>query len=163
YLNALRANLDCAVDVYSYLYEMDRGFYRERVQPKLDKGRQDPGKLFASPIDRPFFERLRKEATFLKCAEVRIADGKEAKCFTFRKAFTYVCRPSPKAKEAFDTAFYGLTVKAAVQVAPHRRELRLKLTQEVTDLARIEKQTLDGGGDEKLILETPKLVESSSS
>jgi hypothetical protein len=163
YLNALRRNFDCAVDLNAILYEVDLGFYEKQLQPKLVKGRQGPAKPFASPVDEELAKKLQKQAILVKSSKVRIAEGKETQCFSLRKAITYISQPSPKGKVTFDTAFYGVRVKAAVAVAPDRRTVRVKLTQEVTDLVKIEKETMEGEGKKEYLLERPEFVESSSS
>jgi hypothetical protein len=156
-LTTLRRATDLAVDVQSDVYEVDRGFYEKHFQSGVEKGRQGPGKPFAGALDGGL-NRLRKEGTLVKSNQVRIANAKEAGCISVRKAFTYVSRPGRKGKEEFDTAFYGFRVQAAVKVSADLRYVRLKLTQNTTDLVAIESEK-DGGQ----VVERPKLEEASSS
>jgi hypothetical protein len=156
-LTSLRGLADLAVDVQSDVYEVDRGFYEKHFQPAVEKGRQGPGKPFAAALDGGL-DRLRKEGTLVKSNQVRIANTKEAGCISLRKAFTYVSRPARRGKEDFATAFYGFRVQAAVTVSADRRFVRLKLTQDTTNLVEIE--TLNDDGQ---VLERPKLEEASSS
>jgi hypothetical protein len=156
-LTSLRGLTDLAVDVQSEVYEVDRAFYEKHFQPAVEKGRQGPGKPFARALDGGL-DRLKKEGTLVKSNQVRIANTKEAGCISLRKAFTYVSRPARRVKEDFDTAFYGFRVQAAVTVSTDRRFVRLKLTQDTTNLVEIE--TLKDGGQ---VVERPKLEEASSS
>ncbi|HKB42122.1 MAG TPA: hypothetical protein VKD72_37190 [Gemmataceae bacterium] len=163
-LKTLRHLSDLAVVFWADLYEVDRAFYRNHLEPVLAPR---PGeKLFAVSVEDAIGTKLRNQSKPLKESRVMIANGKEGVFFSLRNGFTYLARartPGRDEQDVTGTGFQGVTFRADVSVSADRRSVRLKMSQKATELREIVKKTiLDPNTKKKEQVETPRLVSSST-
>jgi hypothetical protein len=164
-LTALRRLADCAVVLEGELYEVDRDFYKKEIEPRLEGAASS--KRFATPIEDDVAKRLRAKAVRLNTNKVTIPNGSESKLLSSRKAFTYVAKlkgGNRKLDEILGTGFYGVSFQARVVVSADRQSVRLNLTQHVTDLIDIKKETaVDPETGQEGRIEVPHLLHTSVS
>jgi hypothetical protein len=165
-LAALRRLTDLAVVVKAELYEIDRGFYEKQIGAKLGKDLASEGHRFALPIDEGEVKKFRKQAMLLRSNQVTIGNAQEAEFFSLRKAVLYRAKHRPaanKTNEIYETTFPGMSFQAHVVVSADRRRVRMKIRQQVTDLAGMRKEKVDDPQTGlEITVETPKLRELST-
>jgi hypothetical protein len=166
-LTALRRLADCAVVLEGELFEVDRDFYKKEIEPRLGDGASSPGKRFATPIEDDVAKRLRAKAVRVNTNKVTIPNGSESKFLSSRKAFTYAAKLKGAARrpdESLGTGLYGVSFQARVVVSADRQSVRLNLTQHVTDLIDIKKETaVDPETGQEGRIEVPQLLHTSIS
>jgi hypothetical protein len=156
-LGVLRRRVGLAVDLHGDLYELDRAVYEKDLRPWLGKGPQGLGSAPAAVIEDDVAALLKKRATHLRSGRARVAPGRAAPFLSARQAFTYLARPGVQ-----DTAFHGLTLRAAVNVTGDRRRVRLALTQDVTELVEVRKRdAVDPETGNEVKVDDPDLVRTS--
>lgn len=156
-LAALRRLNDLAVDVRAELYEVERGVFDKTFKPKLEGGRKAADRLVPAVIEDALADQLRKKATRLRSGEVRIAPGREARLLSERRALTYAADPAGSG-----TVLVGMTCQVSGTVTADRRQVRLRLTEQVTDLLGLKEQSrVDPNTGKEVTVEHPELAESS--
>jgi hypothetical protein len=164
-LSVFRRQMDCAVDVQAVLYEIDRPYYDKEIKSKVSRKKEDLGKGLPIPVEEAVLKKLSGKAAASRSNQIRIGDYKEVKIFSLRKAFTYTEKPYSKPRgpqDVLGVGMRGVTVQARAMVSPDRRFVRMKITQQVTDLVGMWKhRAVDLDAEKEVTVETPKLVESS--
>lgn len=164
-LKALRRLTEIAVVFESELHEVEPASYKKHIEPLLRGGPAQADRGFAVVAKDEVEAGLRKLGKPLKWAKVTAPVGKETAFFSLRTAFTYQAKPKSAtrpADEVHASAFHGVTFRAHVGVSPDRRFVRLKLTQKVTDLLGLDRETvLDRATGKRVTIEVPRLFESS--
>jgi hypothetical protein len=162
-LDALRRAADLAVDLRGDLYEVDRAFYDREVKPKLRAAAAGGELRLAGVVPAELAQRLAKQGRLVKFAQERLAVGRESPFLSWHRATTYLARPGrdAKAAESLEVVLTGVAVRAAAAVSADRRQVVLKLTQQVTDLLALQKQPRAGAeGGQPRFVELPDLARS---
>ena len=144
-LKALRRLTDVAVDVSCQLYEADRRFLDKERPPPAGKARQESGgRLLPYVLSDAAAGKLGPKAIPGKSGKARLGNDREADIFSLWKGFAY--RGVPHREQPLqspdETGFHGFTVRAQAAVTADRREVRLRLTEECTDLLGIGKRSV---------------------
>jgi hypothetical protein len=159
-LEALRRINDMAVVLECDCFEVDRKFYAREIEPLLPKAAQKPGLRQAVEVEDALIELLRKKAADLKSTRQRVANNKEAALFSSRRAFTFTQKPG---EQGHGIGFQGLSVRARVTITPDRREVRLKLTQQRTELlGLIPQRGFNPANNQEVTLEIPNLANQTT-
>jgi len=168
-LAALRRLVDCAVVVDARLYEVDKDFYTKELEPVLMGGMAESGDLVTTVLERTTVAKIRKEGTPRAENKVTIPDGQESLCFSQRTAFNYRTTPDAKqAMPAYGSGLQGFSCRAAVTVSKDRRQVRIKITRNLTELINIKKDTafdreaFDLETEKEIPVEIPNLRNSSA-
>ena len=94
-----------------------------------------------SPKGESLFKRLEKQTLILDGEEVTIDNGQESALLSRHRVVR--CLPNPdqvrRGEKDPQTVLEGISFLGTVQSTPDRRFVRLKLTEKVTELQRIEK------------------------
>lgn len=161
FVQAMRRWNDVAVVLRSELCEIDAKFFQKTIKPKLAGTR--PGLL----VNDALLVQLRNEAAALQHNTLTIADRRETASFSWKKAILYVAKPhagANKPADAFDVVSPGLAFRTGVALTPDRRRVRLRITQEVTELVKMRKKTaMDAEMGKETTIEVPDLARSSTS
>jgi hypothetical protein len=154
-LDALRRQMDIAVELEVRLIEVDLAVFAREVRPRL-------GKEAVAEVDEDFARRLLKKAVVLRLQRTMIANGKEAQALALRQAVPY--RPAPaEGKGEVAVVFHGLTLRATAVVSADRRSVRLRLAQHAARLVAVRQRSrFDLARGEVVEYEEPELAESSS-
>jgi hypothetical protein len=156
-LAALRRLADLAVVVEVKLYEVNRTWYKENLEGWLKKGE--------AAVPEETVQALAKNGQVIQTNKVTILPGQGATILSRRRAIAYEGSPAD-AKAWADTlkpAFVGLVCKAEVSVTPDRRFVRLKLTQQVSELVKLARETgVHPATGQQLTYEDPRIAEVSA-
>jgi hypothetical protein len=172
-LEALRRLDDLAVMLESQLYEVDRDFYEQVVEPELSRAPLIQGKRCGSVISGPPLEQIVTQGSKIKHGTALVVpNGETVRLASLRRVLTgsaYVPgkpttpAPPPLAEEAAkNLAWAGVTVKGTIVVTADRRYVRLVLEQEITEPAGTTQQKMpDPLTDSPVVIEQPNVVRSS--
>ncbi len=145
-LQVLRRLNDIRVAVKVRLYEVDPAIHTilsksrrhtheelEELEKKLISGKAQDGEAL--------FKRLAKQTLILDGDEVTIDNGQQAALLSRHRVVR--CLPSPdqvrRREKGRQTVLEGISFLGEIQSTPDRRYVRLKLTEKVTELQRLEK------------------------
>lgn len=156
-LRALRGRADISVTLEADWYELDRAFYQKEIEAALAKG--------PAAVAEDMALKVRKQGVHLRYSKPAIPHGKDAR-LSLRNAFVYVAGPGdPKRRpdEVFGTAFHGVSFQVRPAVSADLRSVRLRVAEQVTELAGIRKEkAVDVETGKVCRIEVPELRESSS-
>jgi hypothetical protein len=155
-LQALHRMSDLDVNVRAALYEVDRAVWEKDVRPHLDRAP-------AAQVAERIVELLRKKGVEVAAKDLPIANGKQARAVSARRAFTFIEKASPGEKgliNEYGTGFQGLSVRVSPLIAPDRRSVRMRLELVSTELLGFTRRTIIVTADGKeATIERPDLSE----
>jgi hypothetical protein len=154
-LTTARRQMDVVVDVRGELFEVERAYFEKEIKPELAK--QPEVKRGRLPVGEELLAELREKALDSKTNTTRLAPGRDGVVLSRRAAFTY--RPTEK---TVAVGYHGVVLKAGVGVSPDRRFVRLKLTQQITELVEVTQETVEDPQGQETTREAPNLNERST-
>jgi RNA polymerase sigma factor (sigma-70 family) len=162
------------VSMTAQLYEVDGAFYQKLAKAKrlsladlekLEEQALNPpgGKRPGAPAENTLFEALKKQKLILSGKKARVVNGHGA--VVLSRSRTVKCLPSPdqvrQGKTAPQKVQEGLSVRGDARVSADRRYVRLKLTEQSTEIEAVEKVKVWVGPDgEEKAAEVPFLKEA---
>jgi hypothetical protein len=167
----LRGRNDVAVVMNADLIEVDAAYYDKTLRPLLAAGRRGPdgpavvGHLRQHAVSEELEQALRKKGAVVRSTRTTLANGRDGVYLSLRQVFSYVrtpAAPGGKVPDEYATAATGLELRATGTVSPDRQFVRLKLTEQGTDLLGFE--TKPGfRGEEEIEVRVPDLAETTAS
>jgi len=154
-LTMARRQMDVVVDVRVELFEVERAYFEKEIKPEVAK--QPEVKRGRLPVGEELLAELREKALDSKTGTTRLAPGRDGVVLSRRAAFTY--RPTEK---TVAVGYHGVVLKAGVGVSPDRRFVRLKLTQQITELVEVTQETVVDPQGQETTREAPNLTERST-
>jgi len=168
-LRALRSVQDVAVVVHSDLIEVDAAYYDKTLRPLLAGARRAPDGPAAVAVSEELAAAIRKKGTVVRSTRSTLAIGHEGTCLSLRQVFSYLRVPGdPKVmrSDEYAVAATGTSFRATATTSPDRRFVRLKLTEQTTDLLGFDKKPGFRGTAERpqeVEVTTPDLSETTAS
>jgi hypothetical protein len=158
-LGALRGWADLAVIINARLYEIDSAVYVKHVVPLLKKEEDADERPTVVPLDQKVFKAVIKGKELVRSDEVKLLPNRGARFLSKQAAYRYVSeRGEKKGDEVTSSGLSGVTFAVRPAVSPDRRYLRLEITQEVTQLVKIDKvQKIDLYSGKAVEIESPNL------
>ncbi|MBI1914254.1 MAG: hypothetical protein HYS12_05890 [Planctomycetes bacterium] len=145
-LQVVRSAGDILVVVKARLYEVDAAFYttvsKARRLTQEEWNELEKKEVAGNPPKgESLFKRLEKQTLILAGEEVSIDNGQQAALLSRHRVIR--CLPSPdqvrRGEKNRQTVLEGISFLGEIQSTPDRRFVRLKLTEKVTELQRMEK------------------------
>jgi hypothetical protein len=164
-LAALGRLNDVAVTMNAQLIEVDAEVYDKVVRPELAAGRRGPDGPAAAVPTVALFTTLARKGTVVRSSRITLANGREGPYLSLRNVFSYVHwseGPGGKKPDEYRTAATGITLRATAVVSPDRRCVRLKLTEQATNLHGYLKKP-EFRGEDFVEVNVPDLVETTTS
>jgi hypothetical protein len=163
-IGALRRLSDVAVVMNARLYEVDRALYTKRVAPLFAPDNESDERPTVVSIDGDLFKAITRGKPLLESEADKLRPNRESPFLSRQSVFRYAAGPHPKEAGRTLTGSGTAGVSFAVRpvVSPDRRYLRLRISQQVVQLVRIDKvKTLDVSSGKEVEVEAPNLRKTS--
>lgn len=155
-LQAVRRLAGVAVVVEARLFEVERTWYKESLEGWQRKGE--------SGVPEKTIQGLEAKGRLLQKNKVTILPGQEATILSRQRAIVYEGAPTDlQGADRQRSALVGLVCKAEITVTPDRRFVRLKLTQQDTELVKLAKETVTNPvTGQPIAYEEPRFAETAA-
>jgi hypothetical protein len=159
-LESLRRMADTAVVMNARLYEVDRAFFTKQVAPLFATDKRSKDSPAVVRIEGPLFKRITEQKLLLEGDDGKIRPHQVETFLSRHSVFRYAAGPQPGQEGPARTrsGMAGVSFEVRPLVSPDRRFLRLKITQHVAQLVRIDKtKVLDAASGKEVEVESPNL------
>ena len=162
-MKTLRLLSDLAVGMNARLYEVDRAFFTKHVAPLFYRDKDAEEHPLVLPINGALFKRISQQKELLQSEESKLRPDQVAPFLSHESVFRYSIGPHPskEGETLIGTGMAGVSFEVLPLVSRDRRYLRLKISQKIAQLVRIDKtKKLDLSTGKEVELEAPNLREN---
>jgi hypothetical protein len=173
-LTALRRLCDIRVVMNARLYEVDSKFYKKEIAPLFAKSKKGTPVAPIQPIVADLFKKITRQTMLVESEENKILEQQNVVFLSRQSSFQYAAEPpiilteppadQPKreTQKVTDSDLEGVIFEVTARIGPDRRFIQVQVTQNVSQLIRIDKTKLRNPftGNE-MELESPNLRKST--